>query len=169
MLVATGHPIGLRPVHTAVARALQTAGCTLLAAASGWQHPHDSEYATQGQIRFHDHVGVLAAPGGRLQHTHSPMPMRAVLAELAATGQAPPDLVIADHCWAGAAGQAGVDVVAFADCNDPALFVGEVEGRIRVCVPLDDNLDPTLYQPLSAYLLHHARLTKAGTSIDTRT
>src|SRR5262249_26090265 len=131
VLVATGHPVGLRPIHTAVARALHTAGCTLLAAAEGWQHPRDPEYETPpSRVRFLDHVGVLAGPGGGVDHTHSPLPMRAVLAELAATGQAPPDLVIADHGWAGAAAQAGIDVVGFADCNDPALFVGEAEGLV---------------------------------------
>jgi hypothetical protein len=91
-------------------------------------------------------------------HTHSPLPMRAALAELAADGEAPPDLVVADHGWAGAAGQAGVDSVGFADCNDPALFVGEAEGRVLVSVPLDDNVAPHLYAPLTAYLLSAAGL-----------
>src|SRR5262249_12044016 len=30
VLVATGHPVGLRPTHTAIAGGLRTAGCTLL-------------------------------------------------------------------------------------------------------------------------------------------
>ena len=84
--------------------------------------------------------------------------MRAALADLAASGEPPPDLVVADHGWAGAAGQAGIDAVGFADCNDPALFVGEAEGRVRVCVPLDDNVMPHLYDPLTAYLLDRAGL-----------
>ncbi len=80
--------------------------------------------------------------------------MEAVLAAL----PAPPDLVVADHGWAGAAGQAGIDTVGFADCNDPALFVGEAEGRVLSCVPLDDNVDPRHYPPLTAYLLERAGL-----------
>ncbi len=36
-----------------------------------------------------------------------------------------------------------------ADCNDPALFVAEEEGKPVVTVPLDDNVPPHLYDPLS--------------------
>jgi hypothetical protein len=159
VLVATGHPVGLRPTHTAVARALRTAGCALLSAATDWPHPPDPQYgAQQGTLCFVDDVGMLRGPAGRLSHTHSPLPMRAILADLARAGEAPPDLVVADHGWAGAAAQAGVDAVGFADCNDPALFVGEAEGLVRVCVPLDDNVDPSLYAPLTAYLLDRAGL-----------
>ena len=39
VLVATGHPVGLRPTHTAVAAALDRAGCTVLTPAAGWRHP----------------------------------------------------------------------------------------------------------------------------------
>ena len=157
--VATGHPVGLRPTHSAVAAALHAAGCTLLAPAENWQHPADPGYGWQtGTIGYLDGIGVLHGVSGVPEHTHSPLPMRAVLAELEATGQAPPDLVVADHGWAGAAGQAGVDAVGFADSNDPALFVGEAEGRILACVPLDDNVAPHLYAPLTAYLLDRAGL-----------
>jgi Phosphatase len=160
VFVATGHPVGLRPTHTAVARGLRAAGCTLVTAADGWEHPGDPEYGPQrGTLRYLDDVGVLAGPAGGLEHTHSPLPMRAVLADLKETGQDVPDLVIADHGWAGAAAHAGIDAVGYADCNDPALFVGEAEGLVRVCVPLDDNVAPNLYGPLTAYLLDKAGLS----------
>jgi hypothetical protein len=110
-------------------------------------------------ITYRDGIAVMAGTNGALQHTHSPLPMQAALAELRETGRGLPDLVLADHGWAGAAGQAGVDAIGFADCNDPALFVGEAEGRVRVCVPLDDNVAPHLYAPLTAYLLDRAGLT----------
>jgi hypothetical protein len=159
VLVATGHPVGLRPTHTAVAGALAAAGCTLLTPAAGWQHPADAAYEYQrGAIRYSDGMGMLAS-AGMPQHTHSPLPVRAALAELEATGAGPPDLVFGDHGWAGGAGQAGIDAVGFADCNDPALFVGEAEGRVLVAVPLDDNVAPELYAPLTAYLLARAGLT----------
>jgi hypothetical protein len=79
-----------------------------------------------------------------------------MLAALAAAGEPPPDLVMADHGFAGAAGAAGVRTVGFADCNDPALFAGEAEGDIDVCVPLDDNVMPHLYVPMTRYLLAQA-------------
>jgi hypothetical protein len=162
VLVATGHPVGLRPTHSAVAASLRAAGCTLLTPARGWQHPDDPAYeGQQGSIRYLADVGVLAgnAIATVLHHTHSPLPMRAALADLEARGEAPPDLVVADHGWAGAAGQAGIDAIGFADCNDPALFVGEAEGKVLVSVPLDDNLSPHLYTPLTRYLLDQAALT----------
>jgi Phosphatase len=142
VLVATGHPVGLRPTHTAVVRGLAAAGCTILTAALDWV----------------DKVGVLRSPGGHLKHTHSPLLMEAALADL----DTPPDLVVADHGWAGAAGQAGIDTVGYADCNDPALFAGEAEGKVLSCVPLDDNVDPRLYLPLTAYLLDRAGISTAG-------
>jgi Phosphatase len=101
---------------------------------------------------------MLVDTGGKPEHTHSPLPIRAILAALAAAGQAPPALVVADHGWAGAAGQAGIDAIGFADSNDPALFVGEAEGRIQVCLPLDDGVAPRHYSPLTAYLLDRAGL-----------
>jgi Phosphatase len=155
VVVGTGHPIGLRPTHAAVAAGLAAAGCTLLTPAGGWIHPAVPELGEQsGRLDWVDSVGVLRSPAGTLKHTHSPLLMEAVLAAL----DTPPDLVIGDHGWAGAAGQAGVDAVGFADCNDPALFVGEAEGRVVSCVPLDDNVDPRRYAPLTAYLLDRAGL-----------
>lgn len=159
VFVATGHPHGLRPVHTALAAALAVVGCTLLAPAEGWRHPA-GPYGGEGhKIKYVDRVGVLAGTLG-LHHTHSPEPMRAVLAALVGAGEPPPDLVVADHGWAGAAGQAGIDAVGFADCNDPALFVGEAEGRVLVSVPLDDNVAPHLYGPMTDYLLDRAGLSQ---------
>ena len=157
VLVATGHPVGLRPTHTAIARALRAAGCRLLTPRSSWRHPDGTTYAEAGgTIGYLDDVAVLIGIHGVPEHTHSPLPMRAILAALDAAGEPPPDLVVADHGWAGAAGQAGIDAVGFADCNDPALFVGEAEGRVLVCVPLDDNVDPELYGPVTGYLLECA-------------
>jgi hypothetical protein len=159
VVVATGHPVGMRQVHTAIATALRDAGCELLAGASRWEHPDHPGYPGQlGTIRFHDGVAMFCDPTGSLCHTHSPLPMAAILDDLAATGQPPPDLVVADHGWAGAAGEAGIDAVGFADCNDPALFAGEVEGKVLVSVPLDDEVEPSLYAPLISYLLHRAGL-----------
>ena len=158
IFVATGHPVGLRPTHTALAAALEAAGCPMLTPALEWAHPSDTPYAAGGEtIGYLDGVAALLVPDGP-RHTHSPLPMQAVLAHLRGCGEALPDLVVADHGWAGAAGQAGIDAVGFADCNDPALFVGEAEGRVLVSVPLDDNVAPDLYAPLTAYLLHRAGL-----------
>jgi hypothetical protein len=152
VVVATGHPTGLLAIHLEVARALHGAGCQLLTPAAGWSYDITRNGRTERrEIRYLGCVAMLAHRG-ELKHTHSPRPMRAMLEQVA------PDLVVGDHGWAGAAGQAGVDSVGFADCNDPALFVAEAERKVLVSVPLDDNVAPHLYAPLTAYLLATAGL-----------
>ena len=150
VLVATGHPSGILAIHLEVAAALAAAGCTLLTPAAGFSYR-----TLRDEHREIRHVGgvALVSSGGELNHTHAAAPMEGMLAELADREEAPPDLVVADHGWAGAAGEAGLDVVGFADCNDPALFAGAAEGKVGVCVPLDDNVLPHLYDPLAAYLV----------------
>lgn len=155
VLMATGHPTGLLVVHIEVARALSAAGCTLLMPPALWRDTDRSGKSHERHLRYVLGVAV-ATQGANLLHTHSPLPMQTMLAELASSGEAMPDLVMADHGFAGAAGQAGVPAVGFADSNDPALFVGEAEGDVAVCVPLDDNVAPQLYAPMTAYLLERA-------------
>jgi len=150
VLLATGHPTGLLEMYMTVATALTAAGCTVITpAAESWV----SIPGTQRRIRY---VGAVATigTGGDLLHTHAPEPMARILEELRRTSSTP-DLVVADHGWAGAAGQAGLATVGFADTNDPALFVAAAEGKVEVAVPLDDNVAPAHYVPLTAYVLRH--------------
>jgi hypothetical protein len=65
----------------------------------------------------------------------------------------PPDLILADHGWAGTAIKRGVETVCFTDVNDPAIAVAKAEGMVEVVVPLDDNLPPSVYDPLRDYLV----------------
>jgi Phosphatase len=152
VIVATGHPTGLLAVHLEIARALRAAGCTLLDPGASWT---DADLAGRPQTRHVRWVlGVgLASQGASLLHTHSPLPMELMTQSLRDAGEPLPDLVVADHGFAGAAGRAGIVSVGFADSNDPALFVGEAEGEVAVCVPLDDNVLPQLYDPMIAFLL----------------
>jgi hypothetical protein len=158
VLIATGHPTGLLPVHLAVGRALHARGCRVLTPANGWSYEVETATGPRDRhIRYVDGVAMLAG-GGSLHHTHDAAPMGAMLADLAAESSDWPDLAIADHGWAGAAGEAGIPTVGFADSNDPALFAGEVEGKIAAVVPLDDNVLPHHYTPMTAYLLARAGL-----------
>lgn len=151
VLFATGHPGGLLDVHRATAAALRAAGCEIVVIPDGLQT--DEGYVMQ----FAD-VAVLEH-GATLWHTHSGEPMRAILTGLEREGRPLPDLVVADHGWAGYAGQHGVDSVGYADCNDPALFLAESEGTVQVTVPLDDHVvSPRHYDPMTAYLLAGAGL-----------
>lgn len=149
VLLATGHPTGILVIHLQVAAALRAAGAQVLVPALDWtwDWPDDWGRDRARHVRALNGVHVLAS-GGELLHTHQPEPMQALLAVL----DAPPDLVVADHGWAGAAAEAGIETLAMADCNDPALFVAEEEGKPVVTVPLDDNVPPPLYDPLSAYV-----------------
>jgi hypothetical protein len=152
VLLATGHPGGLLEVHSVTASALRAAGCEIVEIPEGL-HTDD------GNVFQLCDVAMLER-AARLRHTHSPAPMAAILDGLARAGRPLPDLIIADHGWAGCAGQRGIDTVGYADCNDPALFLGEAESTIEVVVPLDDHVtDPRFYAPMTAYLLAAAGLT----------
>ncbi|MFH8615347.1 phosphatase [Streptomyces sp. NPDC017979] len=151
VLFATGHPGGLLEVHRRTADAVRTAGCEVVAIPHGLTADECMVFQFGG-------VAVLER-GASLWHTHSPAPMAAILDGLERDGLPRPDLVVADHGWAGCAGQRGIDAVGYADSNDPALFVGEAEGTLQVTVPLDDHVtDPRFYEPMTDYLLHAAGL-----------
>ncbi|WP_204249157.1 phosphatase [Nocardia arizonensis] len=160
VMLATGHPGTLMGVYRAIEDRLRAAGCTVLTPSAGWSYAaeeyHGSPYR---ELCYTSGVAALVGAAGEPAHTHDPRPMRVMLRELA---NGPwPDLVIADHGWAGAAGEAGIDTVGFADCNDPALFAGQVEGKIVATVPLDDGIRPAEhYVPLTEYLLRHAGFTE---------
>ena len=149
VLLATGHPTGILVIHLQVAAALRAAGADVLVVDPPWRWEWPEQWGTgrSRHVRVVNGVHVLAS-GGELLHTHEPEPMRAVLDAL----DEPPDLVVADHGWAGAAAEAGLETLGMADCNDPALFVAEEEGKPIVTVPLDDNVPPQLYDPLSAFV-----------------
>lgn len=152
VLFATGHPGALLDMHGDLARALHAAGCEIVRVPLG-------TYADEGVVVQFGGVAAYER-GASLWHTHSPEPMAQVLNGLRRAGEPAPDLVVADHGWAGFAGQQGIDSVGFADCNDPALFVGEAEDTLSVAVPLDDHVpDPRFYEPMTAYLLAAAQLT----------
>ncbi|SDK97045.1 phosphatase [Streptomyces indicus] len=151
VLFATGHPGSLLDVHRNTAEALRRAGCEIVRIPGGL-------VADEGYVFQFADVAVFER-GASIWHTHSPEPMNAILDALEAEGSPLPDLVVADHGWAGRAGQRGIDAVGYADCNDPALFLGEAEGTVQVTVPLDDHvLDPRFYEPMTAFLLDAAGL-----------
>lgn len=153
VLFATGHPGNLGPLYRTFAERLADAGGEIVEAAQGWTYDAPTRHGRKRlEIRYGQGVAVVEDAGGPC-HSHAARPIRAVLAALAAAGRPLPDLVVADHGWCGGAAQAGIDAIGLADCNDPALFVGEAEGTVRVAVPLDDGLDPRHYEALGDYVL----------------
>lgn len=152
ILFATGHPAGLLPVHAALADSAERNGAQVV------QVPEGNRFR-EGDIRqlfkvlvWHQH--------GSLVHTHSPEPMQLSLSLLDSRSEPMPDLVVADHGWAGHAAEAGIATLGFADCNDPGLFISEAQGQLDVAVPLDDNLCPGLYRPMIDYILAQAGLSQ---------
>ncbi len=150
ILFATGHPAGLLPVHAALATAAGQGGAKVVEVPEGNRFLEGDIRQINKVLMWHQH--------GNLMHTHLPGPMELSLERLAAEGEPAPDLVIADHGWAGYAASSGIDAMGFADCNDPGLFVSEDQGQLQVAVPLDDNVCPGLYAPMVDYLLERAGL-----------
>lgn len=104
--------------------------------------------------------GVRVPGGGTGAHSHSPLPVRVAL-EAAVEARGPlPELVVGDHGWVCGAGQLGIEAIGLADTDDPALFVGEAEGRVSVVVPVDDAVRSAYYLPLTRYVLNRACLSQ---------
>lgn len=166
VLFGTGHPHRLLGFYAALAGAMSAAGCVVLTPAQGV--PVD--VPTRFGVRTYgiDYVrgvalvrepGVRPAAGATGAHSHSPLPVRVALGALAEAGGPLPGLVVGDHGWVCGAGQLGVEAIGLADTDDPALFVGESEGRVSVAVPLDDAVRADYYRPLTRYVLDRAGLS----------
>ena len=147
MLIATGHPTGLLPLYMALARALVARGVKLQTPLDDVRLEAPMKVRRRRRIRYLDGVAVLMG-GAELLHTHESWPMDRLLDEIEA-----PDLVLADHGWAGAAITHGVETVCFTDVNDPALAVAKADGLVDIVVPCDDNLPPVAYEPVRDYLV----------------
>jgi Phosphatase len=137
VLLATGHPSGPVLLYAAVGRELERRGCELLTPREGFAWREDGHHR---EIAYRDRVAVSCNRLGP-KHTHSAGPMELLLEEVT------PDLVIADHGFAGAAIERGVDAVSVADVNDPALIVARAQGRTEHVVVMDDNVRREAYWP----------------------
>lgn len=154
VLFATGHPYKLAPMYERLAAAVADAGGTVVEVGDGASFEGDTRFGVVQVMTVEFFLGVATVNlVGTPIHSHSAHPMRVVLEEITRAGEAPPDLVVADHGWCGGAAFAGIDAIGFADSNDPALFVGEEEGFVAVAVPLDDGIAPEEYDLLADYIL----------------
>ena len=144
VLFATGHPTGLLGLYGQVCVALRRGGAKVSRPADGLAFRIDEH---RRRILYVGNVAVLAS-GANLYHTHDAHPMELVLDQASEV-----DLVVGDHGWAGAAAERGIDVVAVADVNDPALPMAKAEGRAGIVLGMDDNVLPALYDPLADYLI----------------
>jgi hypothetical protein len=140
VVLATGHPVGLAYLYHELAAWLATNGADVRTPAGGarWRErrlDHDWE------IVYWDGVAMLSDTR-EPRHTHWPFAMHRILeAER-------PDLVFADHGFAGAAIEDGVETISIADVNDPALLVAKAQGRTEHVLVFDDHVDPNDYWPV---------------------
>ena len=139
VILATGHPVGLAHLYAGVGRQLAARGVELLRPYEGvaWR---DDDGHHGWQVRYLEGVALLTDRHSA-RHTHRGDAMARML------GEARPDLVFADHGFAGAAIEAGVETLSIADVNDPALLVAKAQGRTDTVIVMDDNVQPDAYWP----------------------
>jgi hypothetical protein len=149
VLLATGHPTGLALLYMEIAKLLAAAGAKIVRPGDGlaWD---DGAHGVR-EIRYLRGVAMLT-DGASATHTHAPGAMQRMLKETT------PDLVVADHGFAGAAIEAGIDAVSVADVNDPALIVAHALGRGDAVVVMDDNVAPDAYWPCFQAIAARVRL-----------
>ncbi|MEU2428535.1 phosphatase [Streptomyces sp. NPDC007861] len=167
VLFGTGHPHRLLGFYAELADALSAAGCPVLTPAQGRCVDITTRFGVRTyHLDYVRRVALVREPGAADPahhagvHTHSPLPIRVALDGLAEAGLPLPALVVGDHGWVCGAGQLGFDAIGLADTDDPALFVGEAEGRVAVTVPLDDAVRSDYYRPLTRYVINRACLSQ---------
>ena len=138
VLLATGHPTGLPVLYQETGKLVSERGAKVIRPLEGFTWEDDA--GRRRQLRYFAGVAMLTDRASAL-HTHSPEAMERMLAEMT------PDLVFADHGFAGAAIEAGVDTVSIADVNEPALVVARAQGRAGPVAVMDDNVQPETYWP----------------------
>jgi hypothetical protein len=140
VVLATGHPTGLAYLYHELAIELARRGAQILILGRGarWR---DAGMDHDWLIEHYDGVAMLS-DGHVPRHTHRPDAMERML------GEGRPDLVFADHGFAGAAIEAGVEAISIADVNDTALLVAKAQGRTEHILVFDDHVDPNAYWPV---------------------
>ena len=139
LLLATGHPTGMLEHNVRVADSYRRAGGKVLRLREDENLGATSR--RHREVRYVGGVGCLA-DWGNLMHTHSSWPMEALL-----ESDPWPEIVFADHGFAGAAVERGIKTIAITDINDPALAIAWADANDVTIVPMDDNRPPRLYRP----------------------
>jgi hypothetical protein len=156
VLVATGHPTGLLEHYVELAGALRRAGNTVARVLDDHRLDRAVDVHSGGEtgIRF---IGGVACAfhDEAILHTHRPEYMEAMIAAAAEAGTRL-DLVIADHGMAGAAIAAGLPTLSIADANDVALQLAQARGVHDTVLPIEDNLAPALFAPVTEFMLRRA-------------
>ena len=134
VLFATGHPGAMIDYYTELAYLVRRLGGHVLSLAKG-QIIYQGE--DRDQVKVADSVNSVAFLSDTCAtlHSHDSKAMEVML------NDAPrlPDLVIADHGFAGEAINRNIPTVAVMDTNDPGLAVAKYLGANLAIVPMNDN------------------------------
>jgi Phosphatase len=144
VLVATGRPASLLPLHQHFARLVQAAGGHLLD--SGEAGPMRAAGRAAMRLWWIGGVAVLT-DGDALISDAGIDAMDELLFTVAH-----PDLVIADRGFAGGALRAGIEVVALADLDALALGLARRRGLPVTVVPLHERRPASAYRALETLL-----------------
>jgi len=134
VLFATGHPGAMIDYYTELGYLVRRLGGRVADLAKG-------QIVTQGQDM--DHVKVVDSVNSiaflsdtcAALHTHDSRPMEMILDDATKL----PDLVVADHGFAGEAINRDILTIAVMDTNDPGLAIAKKLGANVVIVPMNDN------------------------------
>jgi hypothetical protein len=138
---ATAHPASLLPLYAALARASAAVGAALL------ESGHSGAYPSGRSLWWLD--GVAVGTDGRQLYDEAQA--EAGDEWLFAVGR--PALAVADGVFAAAAIAAGLDVVAFADLDDPVPALAAHRGRPVEVVTVGGHRPPVAYLPVLDALL----------------
>ncbi len=134
VVFATGHPGSMIDCYTELAELFRELGGQVMDLAKG-------QIVQQFEDRDHVHVADSVNSISFLSdtcaalHSHDSRAMEIMLDD----AKKMPDLVIADHGFAGEAINRGIPTVAVMDTNDPGMAVAKQLGANVIIVPMNDN------------------------------
>jgi hypothetical protein len=134
VLFATGHPGSMIDYYTELAYLVRRFGGRVLDLAKGQIVQQGDDMDTVKVVDSVNSIAFLSDTCGAL-HSHDARAMEIML-DLAGM---PPDLVLADHGFAGEAINRDIPTVAVMDTNDPGLAVAKKLGANLILVPMNDN------------------------------
>ncbi len=138
IVLATSHPGSLLTYYLRLAQAIVARGGTLASTSA------PVLIAPYRWIDSVDGVHVLTDEGGLL-HSHDSAGFEIFLSKLPQE----PELVIADHGYAGAAINRNIKTIAIHDVDDPGIPVAAYLGCDVLAIPMNDN---QLNQPTAAVI-----------------
>ena len=148
---ATGHPGSMLEYYNELAYLVRRLGGYVMNLAKGQLVAQGEDIDNVMVVDAMNSVAFLSDTCGAL-HTHDSRPMELMLNDAVRL----PNLVIADHGFAGEAINRGILTVAVMDTNDPGLAVAKTLGANVVLVPMNDNRPNVVTREAAEMVKHMA-------------